>query len=50
MAQLTDSEGTVRGVSVNFLELGEYPELAEDQQNQLYAMQEDINFVMENIK
>lgn len=47
---ITDQAGTARGVGVNFLELGEYPELSEDDQNQLYAMQEDINFVIENIK
>ena len=50
VATITDAAGTVRNVSVNFLELGEYPELSEDDQNQLYAMQEDINYVIENIK
>ena len=50
VAQLTDAEGTKRHVAVNFLELGEYPELAEDEQNQLYAMQEDINYIVDNIK
>ena len=49
-AFITDQAGTVRGVGVNFLELGEYPELSEDDRNQLFAMQEDINFVIENIK
>lgn len=50
VAQITGPDGNVRGVGVNFVELGEYPELTEDDQNQLYAMQEDINFVIENIK
>lgn len=50
VAQLTASDGTIRGVNVNFLELGEYPELGDDELNQLYAMQEDINFVIDNIK
>ena len=50
VAQLTDAEGTKRHVAVNFLELGEYPDLAEDEQNQLYAMQEDINYIVDNIK
>lgn len=50
VTQITDAEGTKRNVNVNFTELVEYPELAEDEQNRLYAMQEDINFVVENIK
>ena len=50
VAMLTGPDGVARGVGVNFIELGEYPELAEDQQNQLYAMQEDINFVIASIQ
>ena len=50
VTQITDAEGTKRNVYVNFTELVEHPELAEDEQNRLYAMQEDINFVVENIK
>lgn len=50
VATITDAAGTVRNVGVNFLELGEFPELSEDEQNQLYAMQEDINYVIENIE
>ena len=50
VAKITDANGTKYDVGVNFLELREHPELAEDEQNQLYAMQEDINFVVANIK
>lgn len=50
VAHMTGPDGNVRGVGINFMELDEYPELAEDQQNQLYAMQEDINFVIESIQ
>lgn len=50
VAHMTGPDGNVYGVGVNFMELDEYPELAEDQQNQLYAMQEDVNFVIESIQ
>lgn len=50
VTHMTGPDGNVRGVGVNFMELDEYPELAEDQQNQLYAMQEDINFIIESIQ
>lgn len=50
VTHMTGPDGNIYGVGVNFVELDEYPELAEDQQNQLYAMQEDINFVIESIQ
>ena len=50
VTHMTGPDGNVRGVGVNFMELDEYPELTEDQENQLYAMQEDINFVIESIQ
>lgn len=50
MAQLTDANGAMRDVFVIVEELEEHPELTEDEQNCLYAMQEEINYVVENIK
>lgn len=48
--ELTDAEGTKREVSVRFEELAESPELTEGERNRLYAMQEEINYVIDNLK
>ena len=50
VTQITDADGVQRDVFVVFEELLEYDELASDEQNRLYAMQEEINFVIENLK
>lgn len=50
VTQITDADGVQRDVFVVFEELLEYDELAQDEQNCLYAMQEEINFVVENLK
>ena len=50
VTQITDADGVQRDVFVVFEELIEYDELAQDEHNRLYAMQEEINFVVENLK
>lgn len=47
---ITDEDGNTYGVSVVFYELEDQPALTEDEKNLLCAMQEEINFVMDNIK
>lgn len=48
--QLTDKDGTVRDVFVRMMELAETDTLSDSEQNRLYAMQEEINFIVENLK
>lgn len=50
MAQLTDEQGIKRNVYVTVEEYPEYAQLDEGNQRLLYAMQEEVNFVFENIK
>lgn len=50
VGQLTDSDGKKRNVYVSVEESIEHAELTDEQQRRLYAMQEDINFVIENLK
>ena len=50
VAQITDANGKKRNVYVIVEEYLEHPELDEGNQRLLYAMQEDINFVIEYIK
>ena len=47
---ITDAEGVQRDVFLCVEENMEYAELSEDEQNRLYAMQEEINFVLENLE
>ena len=47
---LTDKRGTSRDVYVTVYDLGDISELAQDKQDQLYAMQEAVNVVAENLK
>ena len=47
---LTDKRGTSRDVYVTVYDLGDISELAQDKQDQLYAMQEAVNVVIENLK
>lgn len=47
---LTDKRGTSRDVYVTVYDLGDISELAQDKQDQLYAMQEAVNVVVENLK
>lgn len=50
VCQLTDGQGTRRNVYVEMEEFLDVSGLDEGNEKMLYAMQEDINFVIENIK
>lgn len=50
VGQLTDASGVARDVYVQVWELDQYSELTEGECNRLYAMQEEINYVIENLK
>ena len=50
VGQITDSAGKKWDVYVQVEELGQYPELTEGEQNRLYAMQEEINYIIDNLK
>lgn len=47
---LTDKRGTSRDVYVTVCDFGDISELAQDKQDQLYALQEVVNVVVENLK
>ena len=47
---LTDESGTVRNVFVDINELTGISDLGQDVQNQLYAMQEGVNVLIENLQ
>ena len=47
---ITDADGVQRDVFLRVEENIEHAELSQDEQNRLYAMQEEINFVLENLK
>lgn len=47
---LTDKRGTSRDVYVTVYDFGDISELAQDKQDQLYALQEVVNVVVENLK
>ena len=49
-AMITDAAGVQRGVYVQMMEILESDTLTDTEQNRVYAMQEDINYVIENIK
>lgn len=46
---LTDNAGTARNVQLSVEEISGIEELSEEQQNQLYAMQEGVNDLLENL-
>ena len=48
--QLTGPDGTSRDVYIQSQTISQYPELSEAEQSQLYAMQEEINIVIENLE
>lgn len=50
VGQLTDANGVARDVFVIMEEIDDLSELTEGEQNRLFAMQEDINFIIENLK
>lgn len=47
---LTDADGNARAVSIEAYDLGDLSALSEEEQDQLYAMQEALNVVVENLK
>ena len=46
---LTAADGTVRNVSLDVPDLGDISALSQNDQDQLYAMQEGLNVVVENL-
>lgn len=48
--QITDSEGVRRNVYIHMMEIVETSALTDAEQNRLFAMQEDINYIIENMK
>ena len=46
---ITSDDGTVRNVFADITELPDISGLGEDEQNQLYAMQEGLNVLIENL-
>lgn len=50
ICEMTDTAGVKRDVFVHVEELVMNPALTEGEQNRLYAMQEEINYIIENIK
>ena len=47
---LTDSAGTKHDVYLQLEEIQEDPNLNDGEQNRLYAMQEDLNYLIDNLK
>lgn len=47
---LTSSDGTVRNIYVQLDEINESISLDEGEQNRLYAMQEDINYLLDSLE
>lgn len=50
VGKLTDAEGVQRNVYIHMMEIVETSALTESEQNRLFAMQEDINYIIENLK
>lgn len=50
VGELTDADGVKRTVYMKAGELSEDPLLTEDEQNRLYAMQEDLNYVIDHLE
>ena len=50
IGQITDAQGVKRDVFVHMEEIGIISELTEGEQNRLFAMQEEINYVIENLE
>ena len=48
--QLTDAGGVQRNVYIRMMEIAESSALTDSEMNRIYAMQEDINYVIENLK
>ena len=50
ICQMTDANGVTRPVYVQVEEIGDISALDEGEQDRLFAMQEEINYIIENIK
>ena len=50
VGEITDEKGVMWNVAVSLNELTEISELTEGEQNRLYAMQEDVNYLIDNLK
>ena len=50
IGELTDGAGTKRDVYVQLEEIQEDPNLNDGEQNRLFAMQEDLNYLIDNLK
>lgn len=50
VGQITDRKGVVRDVYLELKEIVGTDILTENEKNRLYAMQEDINYIIENLK
>lgn len=50
VGKVTDAEGAQRNVYVRMMEIEPSAALTDAEQNRLYAMQEDINYIIENMK
>ena len=50
VGQITDAEGTVRDVYIRSEEISRLEDLPEETQSKLYAMQEEINVLIEYLK
>ena len=50
VGELADNSGTKRTVYMNVTELEGMEELSEMEQQQIYAMQEDLNYVIDHLK
>ena len=50
IGELTDSAGTKRDVYLQLEEIQKDPNLNDSEQNRLYAMQEDLNYVIDHLE
>ena len=50
VGQITSKDGTQRAVYIDVADIGEDSRLTEGEQNSLYAMQEDLNYLVDNLK
>ena len=49
VGELTDSSGTKRNVYMSVVEIEPSEELSEEEQQRVYAMQEDLNYLIDHL-
>ena len=49
VGELTDDSGAKRAVHMSVFELEEDPNLSSEEQQRVYAMQEDLNYVIDHL-